>query len=107
MKNSINTACDFCLSVLEGKQGTAEIKKPYISFRGTICYHQYDENGRHLYTYGQDKNDITEKHFCFETTCLQEYLKARQVLIERSIQNRKDIFRSDMGYGDYSDQASA
>lgn len=98
MKNSINTVCDFCSSVLSGKSGTATMKKEYLSIRGQVCLVEYHEDTKdEKYTYMSEKNDLTFFHFCAKKSCLLDYIQARRVMRD---EYKKSHVMDYSGYGD-------
>ncbi len=92
MQNRLHTSCDFCAEILEGKSGTAEMRKEYISVRGSLMLKTYDEDTHHpFYTYAADKqNAMTPMHFCAKKSCLVDFLEARKFQREDYLRTKRD-----------------
>lgn len=82
MQNALYVMCDACGKIVQGKQGTADIKEPFISLRGSLCYQEFYDNSYH-YFYGTQKGDLTFLHFC-NGDCVDTYLSAKKELILNS-----------------------
>lgn len=98
MRNAINTVCDNCAKILQGKKGTAQIMEEYLELRGSLCLNvPRNDDSRHNYNfyYASQKGDITPLHFCVGN-CLQEFLEARKYLVEEGRMRKV----SEGGYGD-------
>jgi hypothetical protein len=98
MQNAIYTACDSCATIVDGKQGTADVKRNFLSIQGSLCLNLWNiDTDRHEFYYASQKGDVTRLHFCDEK-CMIAYLNARrQVIVDK-----KNSWHTDPGYGDYA-----
>lgn len=91
MQNSLYTACDSCAEVLEGKKGTAQMRKNYLSIKGSVCLYVYNtEIERYDFHYGQPKDTTESLHFC-NGACFDSYMEAKKV-IHQSFKSSKSIW---------------
>ena len=68
--------CDECGKVVSGKNGTADAKEDYITIKGRITLHEWDEDRHdHVYTHAT-QNAYEENMFC-SVDCLQQFIDHR------------------------------
>lgn len=93
MYNSIFTACDVCATVVDGKVGTADIMKTYLTVKGNILYNvvskERDQKQEYRQYWAKRRDDTADLHFC-NATCLQNYLEAKKVLVDQIKSSNKD-----------------
>jgi hypothetical protein len=59
MQNAIYTACDSCATIVDGKQGTADVKRNFLSIQGSLCLNLWNiDTDRHEFYYASQKGDV-------------------------------------------------
>lgn len=83
MYSPLYTACDLCATILEGKQGTANMDKPHLIIKGNIGWYNTAQKGEQQgrVIWAKRRDDNSDLHFCNEK-CLIGFMEAKKELVQ-------------------------
>lgn len=81
MRNALQTTCDACDEVLDGKVGTAFVKKRYLQIQGAITWKYWDRHGQfHWVNAVQGPSAFNATLFFCNGFCLDDFMGQRLMI---------------------------